>query len=157
MLTFNTNSFPENFKDIFLKAFTSGPIRSMPCNKMPALPKKKKGTIVLGDALNMRHPFTANGMTAAFCDILILRKLLSDVKDLSDYKVLSVVSKQFHKLRRNHSFVINVLANFLHKICYANDGKKLLFNLFKSLFYSLNCLFRVDDDASKSIYQFYKS
>ena len=101
----------------------------MPNNKMPALPNKKSGTFVLGDALNMRHPVTASGMTVAFCDILILRKLLLDVKDLSDYKVLSVVSKQFLKLRRNHSFVINVLANIMHKVLYSEDGE-IYFKLF---------------------------
>lgn len=38
----------------------------------------------MGDAHNMRHPLTGGGMTVAFNDIKLWRKLLKGIPDLYD-------------------------------------------------------------------------
>jgi 2-polyprenyl-6-methoxyphenol hydroxylase-like FAD-dependent oxidoreductase len=41
----------------------------------------------IGDSWNIRHPLTGGGMSVALNDVMILRDVLSHVKNLSDDKV----------------------------------------------------------------------
>ena len=94
---------------------------------MPAAPKYKKGALVLGDALDLRHPITGNGMTVAFYDIVMLRSLFSGIDNLADYKTVAKISRKFYSQRRiNHAFVINILANAMFEIFAANDGNTIV-------------------------------
>lgn len=50
----------------------------------------------MGDAHNMRHPLTGGGMTVAFNDIKLWRKLLKGIPDLyDDAAILQVGIKLF--------------------------------------------------------------
>ena len=96
----------------------------MPNGFLPPIPNYRNGAMALGDAFNMRHPLTGGGMSVAFHDIIIFRKLLLNVKDLTDYEALSRVSKRLYGGRKSsHSFVVNILSMSLYELFAANDSK----------------------------------
>ncbi|BCR85877.1 squalene monooxygenase erg1 [Aspergillus chevalieri] len=118
-------SLPEGIRPSFLAALEHGTLRSMPNSFLPASTNKTPGLMILGDALNMRHPLTGGGMTVAFNDVLFIRDLLSPEKvpSLSDTnKVLKQLST-FHWQRKQASSVINILAQALYSLFAANDEK----------------------------------
>ncbi len=93
---------------------------------MPGVPVAKAGVILLGDALNMRHPLTGGGMSVAFNDVLLWQELLKDIPDLNDYPAVLKALREFTSRRRStHSFVVNILANALYELFAANDGEIL--------------------------------
>lgn len=49
---------PEAVRPCFEKAIESQRIRMMPNCHLPAAANTRRGVVVLGDALNMRHPLT---------------------------------------------------------------------------------------------------
>ncbi|CAN0410435.1 unnamed protein product, partial [Ectocarpus sp. 12 AP-2014] len=61
---------PAMFRPAFLEAVARGDVKSMPNRAMPASSVHRPGALLLGDALNMRHPLTGGGMTVALkvCD-----------------------------------------------------------------------------------------
>lgn len=61
---------PAMFRPAFLEAVARGDVKSMPNRAMPASSVHRQGALLLGDALNMRHPLTGGGMTVALkvCD-----------------------------------------------------------------------------------------
>ena len=63
----------------FLSAVENGRLRSMPNSFLPPAPVEMPGVLVLGDALNMRHPLTGGGMSVALNDVVIWRDLLRSV------------------------------------------------------------------------------
>lgn len=56
---------PAQFRPAFLEAVERGDVKSMPNRTMPASNVHRQGALLLGDALNMRHPLTGGGMTVA--------------------------------------------------------------------------------------------
>lgn len=100
--------------------------KSMPNSWLP--PSKQKssppGVLVLGDAMNMRHPLTGGGMTVAFNDAVLLSQMLEDVEDLDDAKAVRGVMKQFYWKRKSLSSIINVLAMALYSL-FAADSPQL--------------------------------
>lgn len=56
---------PASFRPAFLEAVARGDVKSMPNRTMPASNVHRQGALLLGDALNMRHPLTGGGMTVA--------------------------------------------------------------------------------------------
>ncbi|RJE24097.1 squalene [Aspergillus sclerotialis] len=120
-------SLPECTRPAFLDALENSPLRSMPNSFLPSSRNKTRGLMILGDALNMRHPLTGGGMTVALNDVVLLRELLSPEKvpNLADTsKVLNQLSN-FHWRRKNFSSVINILAQALYSL-FAADGKTLI-------------------------------
>ncbi|PYH93200.1 SE-domain-containing protein [Aspergillus ellipticus CBS 707.79] len=116
-------SLPESIQPSFLTALEKGQLRSMPNSYLPSAVNTTPGLLILGDALNMRHPLTGGGMTVAFNDVVVLRDLLSPEKvpSLADHeKVLSQMSS-FHWQRKKGSSVINILAQALYSLFAAND------------------------------------
>lgn len=110
--------------DPFLDALEKGHIRSMPNSFLPSAPVPTPGLLILGDALNMRHPLTGAGMSVALNDALIWRELLSDIPSLQDHARILQCSRQFQWRRKmSHSFVVNVLAQALYALFSASDGK----------------------------------
>ncbi len=104
--------------------------RSMPNSYLPSSLCLKPGVLLLGDALNMRHPLTGAGMTVALNDVLIWRNLLKSVPDLKDYCHVMLKQKHFlWKRKQSHSFVVNILAQALYRLFSASDGKFILKNL----------------------------
>ena len=118
-------SLPESTRPSFIEALENGKLRSMPNSWLPPTTQKMSGVVVLGDAMNMRHPLTGGGMTVAFNDVITLSSLLSPerVPDLSDTVKVKQVMKEFHWQRKNLSSIINILAQALYALFAANDGQ----------------------------------
>lgn len=100
--------------------------KSMPNSWLP--PSKQTtgppGVLILGDAMNMRHPLTGGGMTVAFNDVVLLSGMLEEIEDLGDAKAIRTVMKQFYWKRKNLSSIINVLAMALYSL-FAADSPQL--------------------------------
>ena len=118
----------------------------MPNSRLTGSTTHEEGVIVLGDALNMRHPLTGGkcrpldkwpsrgdeanrlrigGMTVAFNDVLLLRSLLAKdvLPDLWDDQAVRVCMATFHRRRKAHACVLNVLAHGIYTIFAADPGK----------------------------------
>lgn len=52
------NRLPDDLKESFMRSFDEAPIRSLQTKRMPAVNSHRPGVILIGDALNMRHPAT---------------------------------------------------------------------------------------------------
>lgn len=116
-------SLPETIQDAFIKCVDNGKIRAVPNREMPADVRfKKKGAILLGDALNTRHPLTGGGMTVGFGDCVTLRNLFSEIHDLTDHEAIDQAMKIFDQKRKNYASTINILANALY--CIFAPGSK---------------------------------
>ena len=115
-------SLPAKVRPSFEAALDRGSLRSMPNSFLPASKNKHAGVILLGDAMNMRHPLTGGGMTVAFNDALLLSKLLSpeQVPRFEDTKAVLAQLDVFHWRRKNLTSVINILAQALYSLFAAN-------------------------------------
>jgi squalene monooxygenase len=108
---------PEGLHDAFMKQVESGKIRAVPNREMPAdVSFKKKGAVLLGDALNARHPLTGGGMTVGLGDCVLLRDLLSEIHDLTDHEAIDQAMKILNVRRKKYASTINILANALYSI-----------------------------------------
>lgn len=115
-------NMPEHMQEPFLDSLSNDRIRSMPSSFLPADPVETPGVLVLGDALNMRHPLTGGGMSVALNDVLIWRNLLRQIPDLSDSAAVLNALTSFRSQRRSHhSFVVNVLAQALYELFASTD------------------------------------
>lgn len=120
-------SLPARVRPSFEAALDRGALRSMPNSFLPASKNKHAGVILLGDAMNMRHPLTGGGMTVAFNDALLLSRLLSpeQVPRFEDTKAVLAQLDVFHWKRKNLTSVINILAQALYSL-FAANGKVFL-------------------------------
>ncbi|KAI9894595.1 MAG: Squalene epoxidase [Vezdaea aestivalis] len=114
-------TLPEAVQPSFHKALTSSSLRSMPNSFLPPTTNKTPGLILLGDALNMRHPLTGGGMTVAFNDVVLLSDLLAPLPSLQPSPQLHSAMRTFHWRRKSLSAVINVLAQALYALFAAGD------------------------------------
>ena len=114
-------SLPTSVQPSF-EAGLEKPLRSMPNSWLPPTTNRTPGLIILGDALNMRHPLTGGGMTVALNDVLLLKSLLSPetVRNLGDTKLVLRQMRTFHWRRKNLTSVINILAQALYSLFAAN-------------------------------------
>jgi squalene monooxygenase len=71
--------------------------------------------VLIGDALNMRHPLTGGGMTVALKDVALFTKLLVNI-DCASFSEVETAVRIFHKKRAGHAATINVLANALYAV-----------------------------------------
>ncbi|KAJ1331475.1 squalene monooxygenase [Microdochium nivale] len=97
---------------------------SMPNSWLPpSRQTHNSGVIVLGDAMNMRHPLTGGGMTVALNDVVILDDVLSmdKVPDFGDTAAVSRAMEELHKRRKSLTGIINVLAQALYSLFSAQD------------------------------------
>ncbi|KAL8975944.1 MAG: hypothetical protein Q9177_006953, partial [Variospora cf. flavescens] len=117
-------SLPKCVQSSFEKALDDGKIRSMPNSWLPPSTQQVPGMVLLGDAMNMRHPLTGGGMTVAFNDVLMLRDLLSpeQVINLGDTERVKRQMRTFHWRRKNLTSVINILAQALYSLFAANGS-----------------------------------
>ena len=117
-------TLPQSLQPSFTAALDRGHLRSMPNSWLPPTVNRSPGIILLGDALNMRHPLTGGGMTVALNDVLLLRKLLGPeaVPDLANTKLVLRQMRSFHWQRKNLTSVINILAQALYSL-FAANGK----------------------------------
>jgi squalene monooxygenase len=116
-------SLPAAVQPSFAAALDKGTLRSMPNSFLPPATNRTPGLVLLGDAMNMRHPLTGGGMTVALNDVVLLRDLLNpeSVPDLSNTKVVLEKMRSFHWRRKNLTAVINILAQALYSLFAAND------------------------------------
>ena len=100
-------------------------LRSMPNSFLAPITNSTPGLIILGDALNMRHPLTGGGMTVALSDVNLLSSLLSpaSIPSLSDPSHVLPALRTFHWRRKHLSSVINILAQALYSLFAANDDE----------------------------------
>ena len=115
-------NLPKGVKPSFEKALDEGKLRSMPNSFLPPSVNRIPGMVILGDAMNMRHPLTGGGMTVAFNDVVLLRDLLHPdvVPELGNTKMVRKQMETFHWKRKGLSSVINILAQALYSLFAAN-------------------------------------
>ncbi|PON32390.1 FAD dependent oxidoreductase [Parasponia andersonii] len=114
---------PPEIQQSFIAAVDKGNIRTMPNRSMPANPHPTPGALLMGDAFNMRHPLTGGGMTVALSDIVVLRDLLSPLRDLNDSASLCKYLESFYTLRKPIASTINTLAGALYKVFSASPDQ----------------------------------
>jgi len=120
---------PSSLQAPFRTALNSSDrLKSMPNSFLPPSVNRTEGIVLLGDAMNMRHPLTGGGMTVAFNDVLLLSKLLSPkaVPNFDDTRLVLEQMNTFHWKRKSLSSVINILAQALYTL-FAANGKCLLY------------------------------
>ena len=115
-------NLPKPVQSSFQLALEEGKLRSMPNSWLPPSTSKVPGLILLGDAMNMRHPLTGGGMTVALNDVVLLQDLLSPEKvpNLGDTQLVLKQMKIFHWRRKHLTSVINILAQALYSLFAAN-------------------------------------
>jgi squalene monooxygenase len=104
-------------------------LKSMPNSFLPPSTNDTEGIILLGDAMNMRHPLTGGGMTVGFNDVILISKLLSPeiVPSFDDTRTVIKQMKTFHWQRKHLSSVINILAQALYSLFAANGSLSRLY------------------------------
>ena len=111
---------PSYLRTPFLDAISTQKIHCMPCMALSGAVPKKKGVVMMGDTLNMRHPLTGGGMTVAFKDVELFSKMIAPFTKLSTASVserkLNQILSTFYTERVKHSSTINILANALHRV-----------------------------------------
>lgn len=128
-------SLPQSLHEPFIQTVRSGQVKCALNREMPAdLEMKKRGVIVLGDALNTRHPLTGGGMTVSFGDVLTLSQLLEGVSDLSDYDAVDQAMRILSQKRKRYASTINILANALYAIFAPGDDDPMRSYMKKSVF-----------------------
>ena len=95
----------------------------MPNSFLPPSTQGEKGLVLLGDAMNMRHPLTGGGMTVAFSDVVLLPELLSseEIPSLGDTAAVQRAMKEFHWKQKGLSTIIKILSMGLYSLFAAND------------------------------------
>ncbi|KAH7317625.1 squalene epoxidase-domain-containing protein [Rhexocercosporidium sp. MPI-PUGE-AT-0058] len=117
-------TLPPQMQPSFEAALENGKIPpSMPNSFLPPSTQMEKGVVVLGDAMNMRHPLTGGGMTVAFNDVVLLSELLAPerIPDLGNTTAIKQAMKDFHWQRKGLSSIINILSMALYSLFAAND------------------------------------
>lgn len=137
-------SLPEQVQPAFEAAIERDRLRSMPNSWLPPTTNKTPGLVLLGDAMNMRHPLTGGGMTVAFNDVVLLSELLSPerVPMLDDTKLVLKQLRTFHWRRKGLTSVINILAQALYSLFAADDAqlKALQMGCFQYFKLGGNCI-----------------
>ena len=84
--------------------------------RMPRLP----AALILGDALNMRHPVTGGGMTVALNDVRCLVDLLADGLPKAEGELDRLLAR-FYRQRRELALTIDLMAGALYEVLRADS------------------------------------
>ncbi|KAF8635148.1 hypothetical protein AX15_000526 [Amanita polypyramis BW_CC] len=107
------------------KALEKDRLRRMPNSFLPPVRQGessgKKGVILIGDSWNMRHPLTGGGMTVALHDVVLLRDLLSQFDDLTDWERVRGSLRRWYWSRKPLSSTVNILSMALYDLFGADD------------------------------------
>ncbi|KAI5463800.1 squalene epoxidase-domain-containing protein [Mariannaea sp. PMI_226] len=117
-------ALPDSIRVSAEKALADGKIpRSMPNSWLPPKRQVTNGMVLLGDAMNMRHPLTGGGMTVAFNDALLLAEALHPdrIPNLDNAKAINKAMDELYWRRKSLTGIINVLAQALYSLFAAND------------------------------------
>lgn len=114
---------PESIRGIFLETIEDrNSLRCVPSRALAAEPIIRHGGLLLGDALNCRHPLTGGGMTVGLGDVVLIRDILKDIDDLTNFKDMERAMRFFFDERkRRHASTVNILANALYSIFAPRD------------------------------------
>ena len=115
-----TPYIPECMLGSYEQALQEGGFKVMPNHYMAAKPIIRKGAVMLGDALNMRHPLTGGGLTAVFSDIEILSAHLLAMPDFNNTDLIHDKIEAYYRDRQNANANLNILANALYGVM-SND------------------------------------
>ncbi|KAJ9478826.1 Squalene monooxygenase [Pseudozyma hubeiensis] len=132
---------PEQLRECVQTEMAKGQrLRSMPNSFLPPSMQGQsdsaKGVIVVGDAMNMRHPLTGGGMTVGLWDAVHLTEALGGSNwaplsgpnpsraplDLNDWSSIRPALRSWHWSRKGLSSVINILAQALYSLFGADDA-----------------------------------
>jgi squalene monooxygenase len=105
----------------------------MPNSWLPAHPQhrssKAQGCLLIGDALNMRHPLTGGGMTVGLGDAVILTELLGakgdaviDLRSADAHSLVREAAERWYWRRKGLTGTINVLAQALYSLFSAEGA-----------------------------------
>ncbi|MCK4842063.1 MAG: FAD-dependent monooxygenase [Methylococcales bacterium] len=122
---------PESLKAHFNQAVNEEDFKVMPNHYLAAKPVLKKGVVMLGDALNMRHPLTGGGITAVFSDVRILGNHLMGMADFSNTQLIHKKVRMYYKERCYANANVNILANALYGVMSNDLLKTAVFQYIK--------------------------
>lgn len=108
-------------------ALQEGGFKVMPNHYMAAKPIIRKGAVMLGDALNMRHPLTGGGLTAVFSDIQILSAHLLAMPDFNNADLIHEKIEAYYRDRQEANANLNILANALYAVMSNDLLKRAVF------------------------------
>lgn len=128
-----TPHIPDYMLNSYFEALEEGGFKFMPNHYLAAKPIMRKGAVMLGDALNMRHPLTGGGLTAVFSDVQILSRHLLTMPDFDSPEIVFEKIKAYYHDRQHTNANVNILANALYEVM-THDILKTAF--FKYLQYS---------------------
>lgn len=111
---------PEELKHCLDHTLTDIDYKLMPNHYMPARPVLKEGAVMLGDALNMRHPITGGGLTAVFNDVYLLSTHLLKMPGFNDPKLIHEKLSLYYTDRYHANTNVNIMANALYGVM-SND------------------------------------
>lgn len=116
-------SLPQSVQPSFEAAIDRDRLRSMPNSWLPPATNRTPGLVMIGDAMNMRHPLTGGGMTVALNDVVLLTELLHPTKIpmLDEPVPVLKAMKTFHWQRKGLTSVVNILAQALYSLFAADD------------------------------------
>ncbi|ORX93527.1 SE-domain-containing protein [Basidiobolus meristosporus CBS 931.73] len=119
---------PKQIQHGFKEGVENDRIRSMTNSFLPPTRNTHKGVILIGDAMNMRHPLTGGGMTVAFWDVVHIAELLSkkNVPDFSDTGLVIKQMSKHHWNRKSRASMINILAMALYALFSAPENSENL-------------------------------
>ncbi|KAI8865428.1 hypothetical protein GQ42DRAFT_140770, partial [Ramicandelaber brevisporus] len=109
---------PEGNKAVIRETLKNQTLRVNQTLYMPPLPIVVPGVIALGDAHNIRSPYTSSGMTVALWDVVHLRNILAEHLNAADKVSGSVKSvlKELHKRRHNLASTLNIGAQLMYAL-----------------------------------------
>lgn len=119
---------PEQMQTAYENAISDLKVKAMPNQLLPAGASHGRGVVILGDALNMRHPLTGGGMTVALSDVELLDELLSTNTDFSDTQRIGKLIDAFYIKRHRNGASINILADALYDVMKYPDLKNACFD-----------------------------
>ncbi|MDD2737765.1 MAG: FAD-dependent monooxygenase [Methylomonas lenta] len=127
-----TPYIPECMRTSYDQAMEEGGFKVMPNHYMAAKPIIRKGAVMLGDALNMRHPLTGGGLTAVFSDIQILSAHLLAMSDFKNTDLIHKKIEAYYRDRKRANANLNILANALYAVMSNDLLKTAVFKYLQS-------------------------
>ncbi|XP_072041556.1 squalene monooxygenase-like [Amphiura filiformis] len=116
-------NLPEHMKQSVMESIGDG-LRVVRCQRMAANFDVTPGLLILGDALNTRHPATASGMTVALNDVKFWWKVFTNkIQNLTDDEAILQQKLIFRKERLKYSYVINVFAEINIRLISDHDPR----------------------------------
>ncbi|ODQ78307.1 hypothetical protein BABINDRAFT_14890 [Babjeviella inositovora NRRL Y-12698] len=115
---------PVLVKPSFKAALAAERPRVMPNQYLSARPNKVPGLLLIGDALNMRHPLTGGGMTVGLNDAALVARILAPERcpSLANHAQVLKCLTEFHSRRKSLDSVVNVLSIALYTLFAADNA-----------------------------------